>query len=553
MRRSHSPKGLCFLMLLGLFAWWVRYHPPGVDFLVFDDDARQHVYWTAKFQDPELFREDLLTEFISSPMMDPPGYQFIYRLGTELLDPLSLSQLISLLLLMASLWLLELWCRSLIPHSGGRFFLQILFLFFSLYASSGGFPRGFAFPLLIGFLALLQRGASAWGGLMLVLEALLYPPILLNTLAMAVLWVMGRLGKAGKETRLLKDTAFLAGGFLVSVALLVSVYASSQGNLFGPQVSPQDARAMPEFQEVGRSAFFRGNTLEFLLLGRSGIGAEYLIGFGIILAAMALLGGVRVIRLPSQALHLCWTSLLLFGMAHILLFKLHLPSRYTIYTLPLAFMLVIGASAGPFLEAAQGLWIRHGGRSLLRSLRSRWVAGGVLGGVMVVYAWAQGHVILRFDTQMVALDRTQMEMLEFLRGLPKGTMVAAQPLDADNVPLVSLRKVLANQELSLPYQIGYYREVRQRIFDLFGAYYARDWVEIEEFVKKYGIGALVVNKTHFTPSFLQGRIYFEPFHSFVKGRIEGAEEFALLAPPREKVCFENARFLVLCWQGKGER
>lgn len=552
LRRIHFPKGLCFLMLLGGFAWWVRYHPPGSDLLVFDDDARQHVYWTAKFQDPELFQRDLLTDFISSPMMDPIGYQLIYKLGTVFVDPLPLSQLISLGLLLLSLWFLELWSKSLIPDSRGRFFLQMLFLFFSLYDSSGGFPRSFAFPLLLGFMAFLQRGATLWGGVVLVLEALFYPPILLNTLAMAGVWFLGQLKRGMAIGNLFRKTIFLAAGCALSAGLLVLVYASSQAELFGPQVSPQEARKMPEFWEGGRSVFFRENILEFLLLGRSGIGAEYLGGFAIILAAMVLLGGVRAIKIAAPAIHLCWTSLVLFGIAHLLLFKLHLPSRYTIYTLPLAFMLAIGASTGPFLEASKGLWLPVTAKEFLGRFHSRRSALLLIALVLGGYAWAQGHLIVNLDTQVAVLDRTQREMLAFLQGLPKDALVAAHPLEADNVPLISRRKVLANQELSLPYQMGYYKAIRQRIFDFFEAYYAWDWGKIEEFAKKYGITALVVNKTHFTPSFLQGRIYFEPFHSFAKEKIEGAEGFALLAAPKEKLCFENSRFLVVCWQeGEG--
>lgn len=553
LRKIHLPKGLCFLMLLGVFAWWVRYHPPGSDLLVFDDDARQHVYWTAKFQDPELFQGDLLTDFISSPMMDPIGYQFIYKLGTAFFDPLPLSQLISLGLLLLSLLFLELWSKSLISDPRGRFLLQMLFLFFSLYDSSGGFPRSFAFPLLLGFMAFLQRGATLWGGLVLVLEAIFYPPILLNTLAMAGVWFLGQLKREMVTKTLFRKTLFLAAGCAVSAGLLLLVYASSQAQLFGPQVSPQEAKNMPEFWKGGRSVFFQENTAEFLLLGRSGIGAEYLGGFAVILAGMALLGGIRSIRIPASALHLCWTSLVLFGIAHLLLFKLHLPSRYTIYTLPLASMLAIGASTGPFLEATKGLGLRLKAGEFLWRFHSRRFGLLLVALILGGYAWAQGHVIVNMDTQVAVLDRTQREMLAFLQRLPKDALVAAHPLEADNVPLISRRKVLANQELSLPYQMGYYGVIRQRIFDFFEAYYARDWGEIEEFVEKYGIGALVVNKTHFTPTFLQGRIYFEPFHSFAKKKIEGAHGFALLAAPGEKVCFENSRFLVLCWeQGEGE-
>ncbi len=549
LRSTGSSRGLWFVMLLAVLAWVVRYHPPGQDLMVFDDDARQHVYWTARFQDPELFKEDLLTEFISSPIMDPPGYQLLYSLGTLFLDPLPFSQVLSLVLLLFSIWFLELWSRSMIAQPSGRFLLQMLFLFFSLYGSSGGFPRGFAFPLFIGFMASLKRGRAAWGALVMVLEALFYPPILLNTMAMAGIWVIGELKKRQGLRVWLSKSLFLAAGLGICLGILLLIYVWSDARVFGPQVSSQEAREMPEFWEGGRSPFFQESILGFLLFGRSGMGAEYVIGFALILGVMVLLGGVRIIRVPCEALNLLWTSLVIFAVAHMVLFRLHLPSRYTMYTLPLALMLIIGASTEPFLEATRGIWIRFRSTRLPAWLGSKWFWRGTLAVILLLYVWAQAELIVKVDTQVVALDRTQREMLEFLGSLPKDVLVAAYPLDADNIPLVSLRRVLANKELSLPYQLGYYKQVRERILDFFQAYYATQWEEIEQFVRKYGIAALVVNKTHFTPSFFQGRIYFEPFQSFAKQKVGKAEKegFALLAPPTDKVCFQNSGFLVLCW------
>lgn len=546
LRRLWPPDGLWFLMLLGLFTWWVRYHPPWVELLVFEDDARQHVYWTAKFQDPELFQEDILTEFISSPVMDPPGYQLLYWLGTRLLDPLPLSQLMSLGLLLLSIWLLELLAKGLIQERRGRLLLGMLFLFFSLYNFSGGFPRGFAFPLLIGFLMLQQRGAVGWAGLVVVLEALFYPPILLNTLAMAGVELLGALRRDGWGRGLLRRCGALGVGCVVAFGLLLWVYGPSDRELLGRQITVEEAKTMPEFQEHGRSEFFRESTVGFLLFGRSGIGVEYVLGFGIILAAMVATGGIRILRVPGLALHLCWSSLLLFFLAHLLLFRLHLPSRYTLYTLPLALMLTIGASIGPFLEATRGTWTRLG-EYIPASIRGRWARWIILAALAAIYAWAQGHLIVKVDPHVVAIESSELQMLSFLESLPKDALIAGHPMDMNNVPLVARRKVLANQELSLPYHMGYYNKIRDRLFDLFQTYYATDWDVVEQFVRRHRIQAMVVNRDHFKQDFLRGMIYYEPFDSFVKERLRGGEKFVLTDPPVERVCFENQRFLVLCW------
>ena len=548
MRCLSPGKGLIFLWALALFTWWIRYHPPGVDLVVFDDDARQHVYWTARFQDPTLFRDDLLTSFISSPVFDPPGYRLLYQLGVQFMDPLPFSQLLSLALLLISLWLLHRLSAHVIPDPRGRAFLLGLFLFFSLYDVSGGFPRSFAFPLLLLFLVLREKRAFVWAASTILIQAVLYPPILLNSLALAGWDLFRRFIQGPRHKKWILDLLFLAAVIAVVAWLLGSVYGPGDREIPGRQVTLQEAREMPEFHPGGRSVFFRDNPAAFLLIGRSGIGAIHLIGFAIILATMGIVAGRKALRVQSVSVHLCCTSLVLFALAHLLLFRLYLPIRYTEYTLPLAFMLAIAASTGGFLDAGKPIWARA--RSALGLGRMpRWLGWGLFAAVLFVYVFLQGHVICRFDTQVVALEPADLEMLAFLKTLPKESLVAGHPVDMDNVPLLSRRRVLANRELSLPWYTKYYRQVRQRVMDMLGVYYARDWKEVDEFVKRYGVGALVVQRAHFQPSFLRESIYFEPFNSTIKARWEGRTGgFVLEEPPRELRCFENERYVVLCFE-----
>ncbi len=577
MGRLSPSRGLIFLCGLAVFVWWIRYHPPGVDLVVFDDDARQHVYWTAKFQDPSLFQGDVLTSFISSRVFAPIGYRAIYEVGVGalMMDPLTFSQVLTLVLLLLSMWLLDGLSKGLISDERGRTFLLGLFLFFSLYDASGGFPRTFAFPLLLAFLLLLQKKNLAWASLIIVLEALLYPPIVLNTLALAGWSILARgidylkrkraeVGEPGFSTpgkeggegaisqrgfgRWFGDLLALAGAVALTALLLFSVYGGSDAETLGRQGAVEEAKGMPEFHPGGRSAFFTEGTVRYLLMGRSGIGAIHLIGFAIILTVMVLVVGPRKMVMPTLAFHLSWTSLLLFVAAHFLLFRLHLPSRYTLYTLPLAFMLAIGANTAGFLEAFRAKWERIrsqvlGGRT---TVRVRWTIFAVL---LFVYAYVQGHYICRFDTQVVAVEPAEMEMLSFLAALPKDILVAGHPMDMDNVPLLARRKVLANRELSLPYYVGYYTEVRKRLLGMLEAYYA---TELEDFAHRYDIDAVVVRKEHFEERFIRGRIYFEPFNQLVKGRWREGERFVLAEPPHSFRCFENGEFIVLCLMARPE-
>jgi hypothetical protein len=176
-----------------------------------------------------------------------------------------------------------------------------------------------------------------------------------------------------------------------------------------------------------------------------------------------------------------------------------------------------------------------------------WLKWVVLGILALVYACVQGQYICRVDSQMVALEPIDLELMRFLESLSKGALVAGHPMDMDNVPLLARRKVLSNHELSLPYYLRYYDRVRRRITESFQAYYATRWETVEAFVERYGIDALVVRKEHFQKPFLAGRIYYEPFNAAVKAQLSGGGRLVLKDPPRNHRCFENDRYIVLCF------
>ncbi|MGD9503818.1 MAG: hypothetical protein AB7W37_02820 [Syntrophobacteraceae bacterium] len=580
------------LLGLALFVWWARYFPPGVDGLVFDDDARQHVYWTAIFEDPGLFPGDIMTRFIASNLFDPLGYQALYRVGVKFMEPLAFSRLLTIVLLAASLLLLDALLKRIRAGWRGRLLGGVLFLFFSIYSASGGLPRSFAFPLLLGFLLLLESGAFRWAMAEALLIPFFYPPLILNVLALGgwsllrrwpvwpvrsersgLLLLRGsfleKFFAPGGETRANRvrdwvlDGAVIAVAAIVSGAVLVSVYGGKPDAYLGPKVTFEETKTMPEFHPGGRTVFFRDGALAYYLQAPSGIGWEYLAGFGCILAVMA---GARALAkgrgrrageagmsMPPVVGGLVATSLALFVLAHVMLFKLHHPSRYTLYTLPVALMIWIGTGAESVCMA-----LRRDDSEAEDAAPSfpvgRWLGIGFGLLLAAVYAYAQGHYISRVDPLEVHLDRADLDMLARLEQLPKDALIAGHPMDMNNVPLVARRKVLANQELSLPYYRNYYGELRTRIFDFFDAYYSHDWDSVEDFVKRWKVDALVVNKTQLTKAFLDGPIYYEPFRSAVKARLhtEGEGGFALENPPENLRCFENERYVSLCFPREQE-
>ena len=545
---GQSRKGLLVLMVVAALLWGARYHPPATSHFIYDGDASQHVYWTAKYQDPELFPDDLLTRFIVSTGFDPVGYRLVYRGGATLMDPLPFSQLLTLLLLLLSLWLLDKLCRELMIDPRGRIFCGTLFLLFSLYDASGGFPRTFAFPLLLAFLVLYQKGRFRAASGCALLPAFFYPPVILNLLALAGWDLTARWPRQWRKRRYWVDAACLALVVVVAGGFLFSVYGGGDES-FGVKVGYEQAREMAEFHPGGRTVFFRDGLLEYLLVAPSGIGVYRLIGFAAILGILGWIRGFRSMKFPPVAVHLLWTSLVLFTAAHLVLFRLHHPSRYTLYTLPLALILLVGANAGPAFQKI-GDFFRNLPARPPRPLARLTLAVFVIVGA-VIYTHAQGQYFSRLD--MATAEPPEVEAVAFLETLPKDALVAGHPEVMNLVPVLARRKVLASHELSLPYYPGYYDRVRQRILDFFRAYYAHSMEEVDAFARRYGVDALVVRKSHFSPEFLRGRIYYEPFGTFVKKRVKEGGPFVLEDPPRERRCFDNGEYVVLCFEKEKEK
>jgi hypothetical protein len=265
-----------------------------------------------------------------------------------------------------------------------------------------------------------------------------------------------------------------------------------------------------------------------------------------LLATVYVLGRRAGFVVPEVARDLVWTSLGLFGLAHLLLFKLHLPSRYVLYTWPLAALLVLAANYETTCAALDSRW-----PSLCSSLRRlterRNLCWLLLGLAACGFVYVQNRYIVNLDPLEVKVDSTAMHLYRYLQTLPKNALIAGHPVEMDNIPLFARRKVLVNQELSLPYYRGYYAEVRQRLFDSLGAYYADNMQEIQRFVQQYGVDFILVNTRHFMPEFLSGTIYYEPFNSFVKQRLSTHQRFALLeAAVRQHVYAYGPYILVSC-------
>lgn len=454
------------------------------------EDARHHLFWTYRFQDPGLFPDDLYARFFSS--LAPLGYRAFYFLVAQVTDPVFGSKLVPFGFLAVSVWYLWRIGRLFEPRWGGLL-AGLMFLEYS-GALRGGLPRSFAFPLLIAHL--FYVAARRWGGasLLLVLQALFYPQAFLNGLGLQGVAVIRDCGGfpgpclAARLRAGARPAGWLLAGALASFALLAPTYLfDDTRRALGPLVTRAEAARLPEFQG-DRGAVVSVEQFRYLWRGdRSGLGWNTrLTSFAAGLAVFAAVLGRKFLRAPRVLFDSLAVSLVLFAAAHLLLFRLHLPNRYVRYTLPLAAMLMLACLARPVVEelgervpAFRRLWpalVRW------RTTFAVLLALAVLGGAVKTVFFTPNRV-----------DPREVELHQFLATLPRTALVAGNTRAVGWVPLLARRRALVDDEFALPYLRGYYREVVRRREAQAQALQTGSPEALGRFCREFGVTHLVID------------------------------------------------------------
>ncbi len=494
-------------------------------------DQKQQIFWMYRFQDPELFTNDLLTEFMSSGKLQPPGFTFVYRMTSDFVDPLLFSKILPIILVMVSVFYMFLLGKSLggefAGFMAGLIFVCDVFIIGWEKHFQAGLSRGFAYPIFISFVYYFVNGKQTKASAILVLQSLFYPPIFLNS---ALLWGVSCIRKSWVKE--LKRSSIFIAGFIVAGLILVSSHKSSP-TFLGPLVSKSKAKTMAEFGPDGRSDFFREHFYEYLFMGRAGLNLDKVSVYVVLLIPIGFALGKRTFRVNRIIYDIMISSSILFVIAHLVLFKLHLPSRYVLYTLPVAFILLLASNTEEFIQEIKSRYRLDLEQKMPDPKR-------VLGALLLLVI-----VMLGYQIVYSRPGREKVELYKSISTLPKDALIAGYPEDMDDIPLFSRRKVMMNMELALPYYTNYYAEIRSRTFDFFTAYYASNSSQIRGFCKKYGIDYLVVNKDHFDWKFLNGKIYYSPFGEYAKSLVEKNKTFALDNVKDSKKVFKNAVYSVV--------
>jgi hypothetical protein len=540
-----------------VFAHWPALTNP----YVINDDVRQQIFWMQQWVDPELYQNDLLTEYAKNYV--PWGVQAIYEAAAPVINPVQFSKILTGLLFVIT--------AGFIFGMGLQFrddltpvFIGCTFCLMGGFMDkiSGGLSQSFGFPLLAAYLYFLGRNSLVAAGAVIFLLSLLNPYIFLLCLVTHGMFLAYNIGRIvlsrSRDSRLSSDcfpmsdlsteragpnrnqTSFVSGimselcasamkplTILASVilviagcALLLLKYAFYSPFEFGALVTWGDMVGKIEYSAAGRyqivpipPMFYELIRpwifdLPFTTWGPLPAWILAFLGLGVIVFSLVrvkwdldLGSGFRVFG------YLFAASLLLYLAACVFIFRLFVPSRYIEFSINVFYCVAIGAC----IRVAVG------------ALVPRRIAFPAVSTLLVILGALTLYRVGIYDYSADAA------LYRFVQSTPKTSLIAGPPDLMDNVLTFGRRKAFVTYELSHTWYIGYWEVIKKRTFDFFRAYYSEDPAEVREFCRENGIDYLILRDKDFSRNLLKKtQIHFEPFDTYIRDLLNSRSHFAVL-------------------------
>ena len=482
------------------------------------DDARQHIFWMQRFFNADLFPNDLIADYFQS--VAPAGYTWLYKsLAFIGINPLILAKIIPFILgLICTYYIFRITLEILPVTMAG--FIAALVMNQAIWMKddvASATPRAFIYPFFLAFLYYLIRGSLVRMGIAIALVGLFYPQYVFVASGMLILrlicWRNGRFQFSSEK----QDFIFCGVG--LSTAFFVLLPYALTSSEFGPTISREAAMKLREFYPNGRSTFFHVHPKDFWLTGkRSGIFPKSLFTpatqcAGLVLPFLLSFGSAfpLIKNITSRIwllVHLLLSSLGMFFIAHILLFRLHLPSRYT----GLSFRIIIAlatAIALTLIIDALFNWAENREKFPIkfRPIISLVLTGLILASLVLYPAFVKGFPLVKYKVGRAT------DLYDFFREQPDDILIASLEEEANLLPTFAQRSILLGREYAIPYQVGYYTQFRQRVIDLIVAQYSSDLIDVKSFIQKYGVDFWMVHRGSFTPEYVEDNSWLMQYES----------------------------------------
>ena len=552
--KLYTKRSLCWLGLALFFTVIYSLQALNLAFetdYVVQDDARQHIFWMSRFIDPELFKNDLIADYYQS--VSPWGVKTLYR-GVAMLgiEPQLFNKFLpGILALIITVFSFAV-SLELLPIPFGAFITALMFSL-NVWAEKGvisGTAKDFVYPLYFVFLYFWLRRSLLGICITIALTSIFYPPTVLifaGALFLQLWQVKGFIPCLNPDRRIL---LFSGIGLAVSFVLLLP-YALSSGE-YGPTVTLEQARNIPQFANGGRTSFFDDNPWEYWISGRR-TGLRLFQAFVPSLAVAGIFLPLlykfpqrfclldKISPKISYLKDLLLASLGWFFIAHAVLFKLYLPSRYIARTLRVVMVIAAAMTLMALLEAIFS-WAMNQSSNQTRSLTALSAAA-----LLIVLLLSYPLTRTSFPDTAYAKGN-HPELYEFIKQQSKDTLIASLTKEADNISSFTNRSVLSSREHAIPYHMGYFLPLQQRLFDLIEAQYTPNLLIVKDFIQRYKVDLWLIDKSSFDVNYLAGNRWLidqQPVTQQAIKQLEQGSIPAIALLQDSCTVFEDDRYSVL--------
>lgn len=503
-----------------------------------NDDLRITIYWMQQFQDPELFQDDLLTDYAT--YFSNKGNALIFYMASKFFDIDLFSKILGIFLFSISSYFIF----RIVASASDLYFGLIASL---AYLSSsgipwGGNPRGFTVPLIFMFLYFLIN-KKYWVATAIIVIQSLFSPIAW-ALSLIVYCICLFITIAGKfqfkkknfgKIKYLILPLFVA--IIISFVLLGSHYLKKDPKI-GSLLSREEAYNNPALFEGGRpgsvelptefvlprlnwafksKGFFGFDFIDrldrwifnkFLKSEKKGPYLTTMISY--LTIAWIFLDFFRKKNVvPREITSMLFSGIIMYYAADIFLLKLYFPSRYI-------------ANAGAVLGLITYPLLIH---FLINKIPIKNIQK-LLKILLLVVIISVGFLNLKVNKFDIGSDNAPL--YDYIGTLPKSVLIAAHPVEADNIPYFAKRSVYINRETSNPHYDVFWEEISRRTREFFDAYYAEDIHSVCNFISRNNIDYIVIKREHFSEEYLKNqKFYFEPFNSYINSILQQRKNFTL--------------------------
>jgi hypothetical protein len=457
---------------------------------------------------PNLFPHDLIADYFSG--LAPFGFKSIYLFGAKLgLEPILIAKLLPpVLAIFTTIYLyfftLQIFPLPLAGCLSSLLINQLIWLNDDLVSAT---PRAFIYPLFAAFLYYLSLDYLIPCLIVMLLQGLFYPHIILIEMVILSLRLIVFRRNRSKRNHIISFTnkkkyyLWWIAGFIVTAIALYPL--NQRPPELATTVNALQMRQMPEFNLGGRSPFFGVGWIKYWFTGSSGLTLPLfptLVWSGLALPWL-LNKKIPIAKLITQKINILTqviiASLLMFVLAHILLPKLHLPSRYTYHTIQFVLAISTGIVLTIWLDIGQR-WLQN--KQQFNLLEKTKIALVTLFTLTTVVFPAIPYISINWFQDWRVGSAT--EIYQYLAQQPKDILVASLSTEVNNIPAFSQRSILVGDEFALAYHPAYYNQIKQRTIDLLQAQYSPELKVLQSFIRQYNVDYLLLDHNAFTAKYL---------------------------------------------------